>query len=147
MRAWTGFMWFKMGSDEALFLHCSDNCGSVCNQGDLFDRWETVCPLQSVTVLVRFIITGSLFPIFAVSSVQNNIGLQRKLTMYTVKADKSLNLTQYQSVSLCVRRQHHRPTAAVLVKVVTDRNVCWWTVLWSRFQGFLDVTPCRLVSV
>ena len=96
--------------------------------------------------------------------------------MSTGKADKSLKLTQYLSVSLCVRRPHHWLTSAVFVRVVTERNVCWWTVLWSgfvgelycgqgllvnctvvrvcwwtvlwsRFQAFLNVTPCSLESV
>jgi len=38
--------------------------------------------------------------------------------MSTVKADKSLKLTQYLSVSLCVRRPHHLLAAAVFVKEI-----------------------------
>jgi len=61
---------------------------------------------QSVYYLVRCIITVSVL-FLAVKIVQNHIGLQWKLSMSSVKADKSLKLTQYLSVSLWVRRPHH----------------------------------------
>jgi hypothetical protein len=45
--------------------------------------------------------------------------------------------TQTAPVSVrFVSRPHHWPTSAVFVKVVIDRNVCWWTVLCWRFQAF-----------
>ena len=32
MRAWIGFMWLKIGTAQAFFLHYSDNCGCTRNR-------------------------------------------------------------------------------------------------------------------